>query len=108
MQLRWPPQQVEILPILKGSQDLAFCEDNDAKYERLCLVTTPKPLAFAQQDSEWNTRGWILQERLLASRNIYFSSTQVYFQCNEHVQCETTLEVKFDPPWQKFDSEAKP
>lgn len=34
-----------------------------------------------QVDSALATRGWILQERLLSPRVLYFGSTQMYFEC---------------------------
>ncbi|KAI1761141.1 hypothetical protein GGR53DRAFT_522602 [Hypoxylon sp. FL1150] len=36
-----------------------------------------------------NRRGWVLQERVLSRRSIYFSSTQVYWECSDGVHCET-------------------
>jgi len=36
-----------------------------------------------------NQRGWVLQERALAHRTIYFTPTQMYFECGEGVRCET-------------------
>ncbi|KAI1451719.1 hypothetical protein F4805DRAFT_463486 [Annulohypoxylon moriforme] len=38
---------------------------------------------------ELNRRGWVLQERVLSRRTIYFSSTQVYWECGTGVHCET-------------------
>jgi hypothetical protein len=38
---------------------------------------------------ELNRRGWVLQERALSRRSIYFTSTQVYWECGKGVQCET-------------------
>lgn len=36
-----------------------------------------------------NRRGWVLQERALSRRSIYFTSTQVYWECGDGVRCET-------------------
>lgn len=36
-----------------------------------------------------NKRGWVLQERALARRTIYFTETQTYFECGSGVRCET-------------------
>jgi hypothetical protein len=36
-----------------------------------------------------NKRGWVLQERALARRTIYFTQTQTYFECGCGVRCET-------------------
>lgn len=38
---------------------------------------------------ELNKRGWVLQERVLARRSIFFTSTQVYWECGVGVHCET-------------------
>ncbi|KAI1087189.1 hypothetical protein F5B19DRAFT_476469 [Rostrohypoxylon terebratum] len=38
---------------------------------------------------ELNRRGWVLQERVLSRRTIYFSSTQIYWECGAGVHCET-------------------
>lgn len=34
-------------------------------------------------------RGWVLQERIFARRTVYFTSTQLYLQCNEGIRCST-------------------
>jgi hypothetical protein len=36
-----------------------------------------------------NQRGWVLQERALARRTIYFTKSQTYFECGNGVRCET-------------------
>lgn len=38
---------------------------------------------------ELNRRGWVLQERALARRTIYFTETQTYFECGSGIRCET-------------------
>lgn len=40
-------------------------------------------------ESGLNQRGWVLQERALARRTIYFTNTQTYFECGAGVRCET-------------------
>ncbi|KAF3761990.1 HET-domain-containing protein [Cryphonectria parasitica EP155] len=40
-------------------------------------------------DSPLNKRGWVLQERALARRTIYFTHTQTYWECGQGVHCET-------------------
>jgi len=40
-------------------------------------------------DGSLNKRGWVLQERALARRTIYFTATQTYFECGAGVRCET-------------------
>jgi len=40
------------------------------------------------EGAEINTRGWILQERMLSRRTIHFGPHQMYFECGEAVHCE--------------------
>ncbi|GAP88441.2 putative tol-like protein [Rosellinia necatrix] len=41
------------------------------------------------EQSELNQRGWVLQERALSRRTIYFSERQSYWECGGGVRCET-------------------
>ncbi|CAI0644219.1 unnamed protein product [Colletotrichum noveboracense] len=38
---------------------------------------------------EISKRGWVFQERALSRRTIYYTSTQVYWECGAGVRCET-------------------
>ncbi|KAI4689686.1 uncharacterized protein J4E88_003041 [Alternaria novae-zelandiae] len=40
-----------------------------------------------------NMRGWVLQERALARRTIYFTENQTYFECGQGVRCETLAKL---------------
>ncbi|KAH7395183.1 heterokaryon incompatibility protein-domain-containing protein [Phaeosphaeria sp. MPI-PUGE-AT-0046c] len=40
-----------------------------------------------------NQRGWVLQERALARRTIYFTENQTYFECGNGVRCETLTKM---------------
>ncbi|KAJ4290397.1 hypothetical protein N0V90_010613 [Kalmusia sp. IMI 367209] len=40
-----------------------------------------------------NRRGWVLQERALARRTIYFTENQTYFECGNGVRCETMTKM---------------
>ena len=44
--------------------------------------------------SELNQRGWVLQERALSRRTIFFTETQSYWECGEGVRCETMTKMK--------------
>jgi len=35
-----------------------------------------------------NRRAWVYQERLLATRTLYFGETQLYWECRENMACE--------------------
>ncbi|KAI3326456.1 HET-domain-containing protein [Xylariaceae sp. AK1471] len=41
-----------------------------------------------------NKRGWVLQERALARRTIYFAKNQTYWECGEGVRCETLARMR--------------
>jgi hypothetical protein len=41
-----------------------------------------------------NKRGWVLQERALARRTIYFTKTQTYFECGRGIRCETLTSMQ--------------
>ncbi|KAM5354863.1 hypothetical protein ACJ41O_001509 [Fusarium nematophilum] len=45
-------------------------------------------------EGELNKRGWVLQERALARRTIYFGGVQTYWECGEGVRCETLTKTK--------------
>lgn len=47
-------------------------------------------------DGPLNKRGWVLQERALARRTIYFTETQTYWECGEGVRCETLTKMRND------------
>ena len=40
-----------------------------------------------------NKRGWVMQERVLAHRTIYFTNKQTYWECGEGVRCETLTKM---------------
>ena len=40
-------------------------------------------------ESPLSKRGWVLQERALAHRTIYFTDVQTYWECGGGVRCET-------------------
>ncbi|KAI8665084.1 Protein kinase domain-containing protein [Fusarium sp. Ph1] len=40
-------------------------------------------------EGDLNKRGWVLQERALARRTIYFTKNQTYWECGKGIRCET-------------------
>ncbi len=54
-----------------------------------CLyLTYRRPLNITMNESIYNTRGWTFQERLLSRRCIYFTDTQIFFECREQLYSE--------------------
>lgn len=45
------------------------------------------------ENSTLNQRGWVLQERVLSPRTIYFAKSQVYWECGQGVHCETLTKL---------------
>jgi hypothetical protein len=43
---------------------------------------------------ELNKRGWVMQERALSHRTIYFTNKQTYWECGEGVRCETLTKME--------------
>lgn len=46
------------------------------------------------EQGELAKRGWVLQERALSRRTIYFTEKQTYWECGEGVRCETLTKTK--------------
>jgi hypothetical protein len=44
--------------------------------------------------SPLNSRAWVLQERALARRTIYFTNNQAYWECRQGVRCETLSKME--------------
>ncbi|KAK8129202.1 heterokaryon incompatibility protein [Apiospora kogelbergensis] len=59
-----------------GKADLFVCYDIDNFHQDVELG----PLS---------QRGWVMQERALSRRSIYYTTTQVYWECGAGVRCET-------------------
>lgn len=70
---------------------------------------------YAVRESlEWNTpllrRGWVMQERLLSPRVLYFGAAQLFWECCSHTASEglpslageQLLEPKLDCVWAKY------
>ena len=47
--------------------------------------------------SRWTSRAWTYQEEKLSRRKLYFTETQIYFQCSCAVFCEDSVGEGIDP-----------
>jgi hypothetical protein len=56
---------------------------HDSIYEQNKITLQPQIISLHQRvrRSQWYNRGWILQERLLARRMIYFLKERIYWSC---------------------------
>lgn len=43
---------------------------------------------------ELNKRAWVLQERALSCRTLYFTERQTYWECGKGIRCETFTRMK--------------
>ncbi|KAI0908557.1 heterokaryon incompatibility protein-domain-containing protein [Ustulina deusta] len=64
-----------------GKRTLYVCPNIDDLYRDVDL-------------GELNSRGWVLQERALSRRTIFYTSTQVYWECGAGVRCETLAKLQ--------------
>jgi hypothetical protein len=46
------------------------------------------------EESDLSQRGWVLQERALAHRTIFYTKRQVYWECGHGIQCETLTRMR--------------
>lgn len=44
-------------------------------------------------EGDLNQRGWVLQEHALARRTIFFTESQMYWECGDGVRCETMMKM---------------
>jgi hypothetical protein len=65
---------------------------------RVAAEKEAKPIKFQEEHDGWKflftrepllKRGWIVQERLLATRILHFGTQQVFWECHESRCCET-------------------
>jgi hypothetical protein len=75
--------------------NLSFCDGDDRMPPQVWNGNYYCMEEFWQADiteAHANTRGWILQERLLAPRILHFSSRQIMWECKELEACEVFLD----------------
>jgi hypothetical protein len=70
---------------------VTFQKGNEAPFY-ICQVIDD----FAKDvlDGPLNKRGWVLQERALAKRTVFFTETQTYWECGKGVRCETLTKMQ--------------
>lgn len=85
----------------KEDGELAFYHDNEAvdihtksdmAWEELTCKIEKRltPFLMSVENSDWNSRGWVFQERMLSSRIVYFTKEQLFWECREDINAEHT------------------
>lgn len=61
-----------------------------------CLLLCDNPDDFQCDviDGPLSTRAWVLQERALARRTIFFTKNQIYWECSNGVRCESMSKLQ--------------
>ncbi|KAL7784570.1 heterokaryon incompatibility domain-containing protein [Trichoderma ceciliae] len=60
----------------------------DVSGETLDLVAFHNKAAVESDEGELNTRGWVLQERILSPRVLHFTKHQIFWECNSLLASE--------------------
>lgn len=76
-----PRKPRKCLPFQQDGQNIYVCEFIDDFNQHVL-------------NSPLSQRGWVLQERVLARRTIYFTDTQTYWECGGGVRCETMMKMQ--------------
>lgn len=86
----------------QGQYD-GFLSRQDQQHECLTFEHAGMPPLYVRRfmddfnkdvlESPLSRRGWVLQERALARRTIYFTSNQTYWECGKGVRCETLTKM---------------
>lgn len=89
------PQKITTLTI---SENSPYLDDDPSSTDKttICLVATPRDLKLSLELSQWNTRGWIVQEHLLSRRCLYFAPDALYFKCGEETLSEGGCNEQYD------------
>jgi hypothetical protein len=58
------------------------------------FVSALPPLLTYAKQSPWSRRAWVLQEAMLSRRCLFFTHSQVYFECKD-LQCSEVLPTPF-------------
>lgn len=64
------------------------------RIQRIQSLSLAVPLRMLKETlarSKWNTRGWTFQERVLSRRGLFFTSEQVFFECQRDVFSEDVI-----------------
>lgn len=78
---------------LKKRPDRKFVKFQDSLKNPFFICEAIDDFQHDVIDGALNKRGWVLQERALARRTIYFAETQTYWECGDGIRCETLTKM---------------
>ena len=61
------------------------CAQSSEIIDGMCMINKLPELSGLLQESRWESRAWTFQERILSRRCLYFTDSQVYFQCRSGI-----------------------
>jgi len=85
-------------PFTSGNFVRVPCISWNGRFNDVFIGTIPgsdsKNLDFDHEinQSRWNRRGWVVQERILSRRIIHFAKNQLYWECQEALYAESNNE----------------
>jgi Heterokaryon incompatibility protein (HET) len=84
------PQQTELREYERNGTllDVEALSSNAWRKAKVSLTAEHTPFDMSVENSLWNNRGWIFQERVLFTRMLYFTKEQVYWECAECIESE--------------------
>ena len=64
--------------------------ESETAWERSLFTVKPNLSSFEAsiELSQWNSRAWIFQERMLSTRLLYFTKEQIFWECAEQIKSE--------------------
>lgn len=95
---------VEVICRLPVQESAIPDEDSDIPAQ-LCKVLLQKPYYQSIEKAHLNSRGWVLQERLLARRTLHFTKDQLFWECEHMLANESHpegIETALDRPPGEF------
>jgi hypothetical protein len=67
------------------------CDESRVEHGHMCITDQPLSDPSHIEEATLNSRGWVLQERLLSRRTLHFAKDQIYWECRHHVAAEDGL-----------------
>jgi hypothetical protein len=73
------------------SSEYVYVQDDSGRAVYVC--TNVADFDKEVEEANLNTRGWVMQERLLSCRTIHFGANQIYWECGKGVYCEDLTQL---------------